>query len=30
MQMDFPTLILSLLGDGWLFFNKDQIVWDGE
>lgn len=30
MQMDFPTLILSLLGDGWLFFNEDEIVWDGE
>ena len=30
MRMDFPTLVLSLLSDDWLFFNDDEIAWDGE
>ena len=28
--MDFPTLILTLLSGNWLFFNDDEIAWDGE
>lgn len=27
--MDFPTLMISLLSDDWVFFNDDEIVWDG-
>lgn len=30
MYMDFPTLILSLLTDDWIFFNDGEIVWDGK
>lgn len=30
MYMDFPTLIISLFTDDWLFFNEDEIVWDGK
>lgn len=28
--MDFTSFILSLLSQKWLFFNNDEIVWDGE
>ena len=30
MCMDFPALILTLLSDDWVFFEDDEIVWDGE
>ena len=30
MHMDFPALILSLLSDDWVFFEDDEIAWDGE
>ena len=28
--MDFPTFIMTLLSDNWLFFEDDEIVWDGK
>lgn len=28
--MDFPTLILTLLSGSWLFFNDNEIIWDGK
>lgn len=28
--MDFPTFILTLLSGNWLFFNDDEIAWDGQ
>lgn len=28
--MDSPTFILTLLSGNWLFFNDDEIAWDGD
>ncbi len=28
--MDFPTFILTMLSGDWLFFDEDEIAWDGK